>query len=106
MEKLLIGLMVIFTIILGLGVSFMTYGFFNYIINDIMVIVGLIGFFIAARKYCKKSSESKELITFEDEEFKTFKNMVGVNKLKDNGTDIDAQVKILKEKNIKLSDNK
>lgn len=107
MKNLLIGLMVIFTIILGLGASFMSVGWFNYLINDIMVVIGLIGFFVTAKKYCKVSSgNSKKRITSEDEEFKSFKKMVEANKLKDNGTDIDRQVEILKEKNIKLSDNK
>lgn len=107
MKNLLLGLMIIFSIILGLGASFMSVGFFNYIVNDIMVVVGLIGVFATAKKYCKVSSNNnKESITFEDEEFKTFKNAVEANKLKDNGTDIDRQVKILKENDIELSDNK
>lgn len=54
MKKILLVLLIIFTIILGLGLSFMEAGMCEPPINIIMVIIGLIGTFITGFKLSKR----------------------------------------------------
>lgn len=60
MKKILLALLIIFTIILGFGLSFMEAEMCEPPINIIMVIIGLIGTFITGFKLSVKEHKNKE----------------------------------------------
>ncbi len=98
MKKMLLTLLIIFTIIFGFGLSFMEAGMCEPSINIIMVIIGLLGTFIMGFKLCIKLEDyKKEREKSQQRQLNAINKMVQKIKLKDNGFDIDEAVKIVKE---------
>lgn len=98
MKKILLTLLIIFTIIFSFGLSSMEAGMCEPSINIIMATIGLIGAFVTGFKLCIKLEDSKkERENFQKRQLNATKKMVQKIKLKDNGFDIDEAVKIVKE---------
>lgn len=75
--------------------------------NIALIIIGLVGCIITTIILGKRLENiRKKRIDDTEKQLDALKKLVDRNKLKDNGTDIDELVRILKENDIELSDNK
>ncbi len=104
MGKLLLILIVVFLMVYSLGLgSFFSVNF----LNIALIIIGLVGCIITTIILGKRLENiRKKRIDDTEKQLDALKKLVDRNKLKDNGTDIDELVRILKENDIELSDNK
>lgn len=98
MQKMLLTLIMMFTIMFGLGLSFMEYRMFSPTLNLIMIIIGVLGAFITGFKFCKKAENiRKERNDIEKAQLNAISEVVDSIKLKDSGVDIDEEIETLKK---------
>lgn len=95
-KKLIIFLisLIAFMMIFGLGLNE---------INIILIVIGIVGT-LAAGIFLSINLEKyrKERLEKEERDIEILKKLVDQIKLKDNGPDIDEQIRVLKENNIKV----
>ena len=106
MQKMLLTLIMMFTVMLGLGLSFMEYRMFSPTLNLIMIIIGILGVFITGFKFCKKSESVRiKRNDTKEAQLNAIKKVAHSIKLKDSGVDIDEEIEILKKNDIKIKCN-
>lgn len=106
MQKMLLTLIMMFTVMLGLGLSFMEYRMFSPTLNLIMIIIGILGAFITGFKFCKKAENiRKKRNDTKEVQLDAIRKVAHSIKLKDSGVDIDEEIEILKKNDIKIKCN-
>lgn len=103
MEKILVALSIIFAVFFSSGLSFLEYGMFNPTISLILTVIGILGLIITILILYKLGALDKKR---ENEQLEVLKKVVDSNKLKDDGTDIDKVIKVVREKDIKYDNLK
>lgn len=98
---MLLILIMMFTIMFGLGLSFMGYKMSSPTLNLIMIIIGIFGAFITGLEFCKKAENiRKERNDTKESQLNAIRKVVDSTKLKDSGVDIDEEIEIIKENDI------
>lgn len=99
MEILLLILIIAFLMVFSLGLG----SFFSVNLNIALIIIGLAGYIIATIILGKRlENKRKKRIEDGEKQIDALKKLVDINKLKDDGTDIDELIKTLKEQDIQV----